>query len=162
MKLIQKSVLALALGLICLTSPAMAISEKYRSLSENLLTQAAAAFAAAQSQQAEDLVNLALTANPANAAAFILKGQIHAANGDTDEALRIITVGLEIEPANFSALALQTELAVKAQRFEQADQALAHYRKICAADCERADALRRLIDDSRAADTKLDVKSQKE
>ena len=162
MKAIQKSVLALALGLICLTAPAMAISEKYRSQSENLLAQAAAAFAAEQIQQADDLVNLALTANPANAAAFILKGQIHAANGDTAEALRIVTVGLAIEPANLPAIALQIELAVEIERFEQADEALATYEKICLDDCGQVEPLRRLIDDNRAADAKVEVKSQKE
>ncbi len=162
MKLIQKPVLMLALGLIWFTTPAMAISEKYRSLSETLLSQATVAFDAKQNAQAEELVNLALTANPANAAAFILKGRVHAANGDADEALRIITVGLEIEPANLSGLALQTQLAVQTQRFEQANQALAHYKKICAADCAEADELDRLIAEGRAQSTQVDVKSQKE
>lgn len=134
---------------VSLMTPALAISTKYRSLSESLVTRAQAALAGTDVAQADELVNLALTANPANAEAYILKARVQQQNGDNAEALRLVTVGLEIDPTNASGRALQTRLAADTEDFDLADKALKQYRAVCDTACGEAAALGQLINDKR-------------
>ncbi|MDA9230661.1 hypothetical protein N9P30_02405 [Alphaproteobacteria bacterium] len=138
----------LVLGLFA--TPAAAITQDYRALSQSLLSQAQAALAEEETEKASELVNLALTADPSSAQAFVVKARVQAKTGDAEEALRLVTIGLDIEPANLSALVFQAELAVEVKRFEQADLALTHYVKICGNACDAADNLAALIEAQRS------------
>lgn len=138
------------LALAVLATPAAAITDDYRALSQSLLRQAQAALDNEQPQKAAEWVNLALTADPSSAEAFVVKARVQAKTGDAEEALRLVTIGLDIEPANLSALIFQAELAVEIERFEQADLALTHFMKLCGKECDEADSLVALIEAQRA------------
>ena len=68
-----------------------------------------------------------------------------------EEALRLISVGLEIEPGNQAALKLQGEAALAVGELEQAETALSRLRTVCNAPCEAANDLAAAIETDRAA-----------
>lgn len=137
-----------------LASPALAISDKYRDLSARLVTDAEQELLQQKAEAADNILNLALTADPGNARAFLLKGKAQAALGNKDEGLRLISVGLEIEPGDLEGLRLQGEYAADLGQIEEAETALNRLRTICEAPCVAADELAQLID--KARDTQKD------
>lgn len=128
----------LALGTM---ASVQAISDRYRDLSARLTTNAEQALLQGKARAADDMLNLALTANPANAQAYVLKGQAQGELENKEEALRLITVGLEIEPGDEAALKLQGEAALAIGDVEQAEKSLSRLRVICKAPCEAANDL---------------------
>lgn len=141
-----------ALGL-CLISAgsAFAVSDRYRDLSARLTTDAEQVLLQGKAQDADDLLNLALTADPGNARAYVLKGQAQGKLDNEEEALRLITVGLEIEPGDEAALKLQGEAALALDDFEKAESALNRLRTVCKAPCEAANDLSAAIETGRTA-----------
>ena len=137
-----------------LASPALAISDKYRDLSARLVTDAEQELLQQKAEVADNILNLALTADPGNARAFLLKGKAQTALGNKDEGLRLISVGLEIEPGDLEGLRLQGEYAADLGQIEEAETALNRLRTICDAPCAAADELAQLID--KARDTQKD------
>ena len=131
---------------VFLTSPAQAISDKYRDLSVRLVIDAEQELLQQKAEAADSLLNLALTADPGNARAFLLKGKAQTALGNKDEGLRLISVGLEIEPGDLEGLRLQGEYAADLGQIEEAETALNRLRTICDAPCVAADELSQLID----------------
>ncbi|HAT08970.1 MAG TPA: hypothetical protein DCS39_06925, partial [Rhodobiaceae bacterium] len=102
------------LGLVyaaLLSNPAQAISDEYRDLSARLVTEAEQELLEQKAKAADSLLNLALTADPGNARAFLLKGKAQTALGNKDEGLRLVSVGLEIEPGDMEGLRLKGEYA---------------------------------------------------
>ena len=134
-----------------LASPALAISDKYRDLSARLVTDAEQELLQQKAEAADNILNLALTADPGNARAFLLKGKAQTTLGNKDEGLRLISVGLEIEPGDFEGLRLQGEYAANLGQIEEAETALNRLRTICDAPCVSADELAQLIDKARDA-----------
>lgn len=132
-------------------SAAHAVSDRYRDLSARLTNDAEQALSNGEAQAADDLLNLALTANPGNAQAYVLKGQAQGKLENKEEALRLITVGLDIEPSDQAALKLQGEAAIAVGNFEQADTALNRLRTVCKAPCDMANDLAAAIETGRAA-----------
>ena len=137
-----------------LASPALAISDKYRDLSASLVTDAEQELLQQKAEVADSLLNLALTANPGNARAFLLKGKAHTALGNKDEGLRLVMVGLEIEPGDLEGLQLQGKYAAALGQVEEAETALSRLRSVCDAPCAVADELAQFID--KARDTQMD------
>ena len=131
---------------VFLASPAQAISDKYRDLSVRLVIDAEQELLQQKAEAADSLLNLALTADPGNARAFLLKGKAQTALGNKDEGLRLISVGLEIEPGDLEGLRLQGEYAADLGQIEEAETALNRLRTICDAPCVAADELSQLID----------------
>ena len=131
---------------VFLASPAQAISDKYRDLSVRLVIDAEQELLRQKAEAADSLLNLALTADPGNARAFLLKGKAQTALGNKDEGLRLISVGLEIEPGDLEGLRLQGEYAADLGQIEEAETALNRLRTICDAPCVAADELSQLID----------------
>lgn len=129
------------LGALVTAPSAQAISDRYRDLSARLTTNAEQALLQGKARAADDMLNLALTANPANAQAYVLKGQAQSKLENKEEALRLITVGLEIEPGDQAALKLQGEAALAVGDVEQAEKSLSRLRVICKAPCEAANDL---------------------
>ena len=152
-------VLAL-IGCFLMTAPALAVSDKYRDLSARLTTDAEQKLLQAQSSEADNLLNLALTADPGNARAFVLKGKAQKALGNAEEGLRLVTVGLEIEPGDQEGLRLKGEYAADLGQLEEAETALSRLRTICDAPCAAAEDLSQLIekarDTAKASDTVKD------
>ena len=107
-----------------------------------------------KAEAADSLLNLALTADPGNARAFLLKGKAQTALGNKDEGLRLVSVGLEIEPGDTEGLRLKGEYAADLGQLEEAEIALNRLRSVCDAPCAVADELAQLIDNLR--DTKKD------
>lgn len=131
---------------VFMASPAQAISDKYRDLSVRLVIDAEQELLQQKAEAADSLLNLALTADPGNARAFLLKGKAQTALGNKDEGLRLISVGLEIEPGDLEGLRLQGEYAADLGQIEEAETALNRLRTICDAPCVAADELSQLID----------------
>lgn len=133
------------------TSAALAVSDRYRDLSARLTTNAEQVLLQGKAEAADNMLNLALTADPGNARAYVLKGQAQGKLDNKKEALRLISVGLEIEPGNQSALKLQGEAALAIGKLEQAETALSRLRTVCKAPCEAANDLAAAIETDRAA-----------
>ena len=133
---------------------ALAISDKYRDLSARLVTDAEQELLQQKAEAADTLLNLALTADPGNARAFLLKGKAQTALGNKDEGLRLVSVGLEIEPGDKEGLRLKGEYAAGLGQIEEAETALSRLRTICDAPCIVADELAQLIETAR--DTEKD------
>ncbi len=152
------STFSLALGFtvglsLASLSPAAAISDSYRSLSARLVGQAEQQLAANKAAQADELLNLALTANPGNARAYVVKGQAQSKLDNQEEALRLIGVGLDIEPSDLIALRLQGDAALALEDIEQAKKSLSVLRQLCAAPCRSANELAASIANSDIAKT---------
>ena len=150
MTFLAQKLLPLSLLLSLAVSPAAAISDAYRELSTRLQLQAARALKADNAPAADELVNLALTADPGNAQAFILKGRVAYELGDAGEALRLVTTGLEIEPTDLDGRILQVRYAVDLNDMEAAERAMAQYLTVCRTSCEEADRLKNLVNEKRA------------
>lgn len=149
-------VVALLVGLFA-PQTASAVSDKFRQVSEHLTADAEQVLLQGKAAEADKLLNLALTANPGNARAFVLKGQAQGKLDNKAESLRLITVGLDIEPGNQQALKLQGEAALGVGDIEQAEKSLNRLRTVCAAPCEAANDLMAAIDAKRdAKDDKKD------
>jgi Tfp pilus assembly protein PilF len=143
-------VFALALAAL-LAPPAHAISDKYRDLAARLVTDAEQELLQQKAEAADNLLNLALTADPGNARAFLLKGKAQTALGNKDEGLRLVSVGLEIEPGDTEGLRLQGEYAAALGQIEEAETALNRLRSVCDAPCAADEDLSQLIDKARDA-----------
>lgn len=133
------------------TSATHAISDRYRDLSARLTTDAEQVLLQGKADAADDLLNLALTADPGNARAYVLKGQAQGRLDNKEEALRLISVGLDIDPGDPTALKLQGEAALALGEIEQAETALSRLRTVCKAPCEAANDLAAAIETDRAA-----------
>ena len=139
---------------VLMANPALAISDKYRDLAARLVTDAEQELLQQKAEAADTLLNLALTADPGNARAFLLKGKAQTALGNKDEGLRLVSVGLEIEPGDLEGLRLQGKYAAALGQIEEAETALSRLRSVCNAPCAAADELAQLID--KARDTQKD------
>ncbi len=146
-KITTLALLASLLG----TGAAHAISDRYRDLSARLATNAEQELLQGKPQQADELLNLALTADPGNAQAYVMKGQAQGKLDNKEEALRLIAVGLDIEPGDQAALKLQGEAALALGDVEQAQTALTRLRTVCKAPCEAANDLAAAIEAGSAA-----------
>lgn len=140
---------ALSVGLFAVTG-AEAVSDKYRKLSARLVVDAEQEMLQNRAAEADRLLNLALTADPGNARAYVLKGEAQRQLDNKDEGLRLIGVGLEIEPGDERALRLQGEAALDVGDVEQAEKSLSRLRTVCAAPCEAANSLAEAIEQNRS------------
>lgn len=136
---------------------ALAVSDKFQQVSERLTADAEQVLLQGKADEADKLLNLALTANPGNARAFVLKGQAQGKLDNNEEGLRLITVGLDIDPGDPQALKLQGDAALVLGDIEQAEKSLNRLRTVCAAPCEAANDLMAAINAKRdAKDDKKD------
>jgi len=127
-------------------APAEAVSRKYRDLSQNLTGEARAELSDDRAQQADAMLNLALTADPANAEAYMLKGQAQKRLGNPEEGLRLMSISLEISPGNVDGLLLQGKTALEVGDLEQAGKSLRQIEQICGVDCAAAEELTVALD----------------
>ena len=116
-------------------------SETYESLSARLVGQAETALSRQDSDGANQFLNLALVADPANVRAYVLKGETLRRQGLAQEGLRLIGVGLDINPLHVEGLILQSQAALDVDNIEQAQTALARVAPLCADACAFASAL---------------------
>ena len=142
----------LALMLLTMSvTGAAAVSDKYRQLSGQLTGNAEQELLQGNAAEADRLLNLALTAHPGNARAFVLKGEAQRKLDKKEEGLRLITVGLEIEPGDARALKLQGDAALDVGDVEQAEKSLSRLRSVCDAPCAAASELATAIEKGRVA-----------
>ena len=139
--------------LLMLLLPAMAgaVSDAYQSLSMDLVVKAEDDISAARNDDANMRLDLALVADPGNARAFVLKGQVQHLLGDTDEGLRLVGIGLQIDPVMREGLVLQSRLASELGNVIVAEAALERFRQICKTNCAEADQLSALVETARSA-----------
>lgn len=141
------------IALVVSAAPAIAVSDKYRNLSATLTGNAEQQLRQGKAEEADRLLNLALTAHPGNARAFVLKGEAQRKLDNKEEGLRLIGVGLGIEPGDADALKLQGDAALDVGDVEQAEKALSRLRSVCDAPCAAANDLAAAIEKGKLAAT---------
>ena len=87
------------LFMLFIPASALAVSDAYQSLSMDLVVKAEDDISAERNAEANARLDLALVANPGNARAFVLKGQVQHLLGDTDEGLRLVSIGCKLIPS---------------------------------------------------------------
>ena len=137
------------LFMLCIPASALAVSDAYQSLSMDLVVKAEDDISAERNAEANARLDLALVADPGNARAFVLKGQVQHLLGDTDEGLRLVSIGLQIDPLMREGLVLQTQLASELGNLSVAEAALERFRRICKTNCAEADTLGTLVEKAR-------------
>ena len=140
------------LFLLFIPAPALAVSDAYQRLSVDLVVRAEDDISAERNAEANALLDLALVADPGNARAFVLKGQVQHLLGDSDEGLRLVSIGLQIDPVMLEGLVLQARLASELGNVIVAEAALERFRRICKTNCAEADTLGALVETARNAD----------
>ena len=137
------------LFMLIIPASALAVSDAYQSLSLELVVKAESDISEERNAEANARLDLALVADPSNARAFVLKGQVQHLLGDTDEGLRLVSIGLQIDPVMREGLVLQTRLASELGNVIVAEAALERFRRICKTDCVEADTLGALVEKAR-------------
>ena len=148
--MVSKTLISFLLMLL-LPATAEAVSDAYQSLSMDLVVKAEDDISAARNDEANARLDLALVADPGNARAFVLKGQVQHLLGDTDEGLRLVGIGLQIDPLMREGLVLQSQLASELGNIIIAEAALERFRQICKTNCTEADQLGALVETARNA-----------
>ena len=148
--MVSKTLMSFLLMLL-LPATAVAVSDAYQSLSMDLVVKAEDDISAARNDDANARLDLALVADPGNARAFVLKGQVQHLLGDTDEGLRLVGIGLQIDPVMREGLVLQSRLASELGNVIVAEAALERFRQICKTNCAEADQLSALVETARNA-----------
>ena len=138
--------------MLFIPASSLAVSDAYQSLSMDLVVKAEDDISAERNAEANARLDLALVADPGNARAFVLKGQVQHLLGDTDEGLRLVSIGLQIDPVMREGLVLQTRLASELGNVIVAEAALERFRRICKTNCAEADTLGALVETARNAD----------
>ena len=146
--MVSKTLMSFLLMLL-LPVTAVAVSDAYQSLSMDLVVKAEDDISAARNDEANARLDLALVADPGNARAFVLKGQVQHLLGDTDEGLRLVGIGLQIDPVMREGLVLQSRLASELGNVIVAEAALERFRQICKTNCAEADQLSALVETAR-------------
>ena len=149
--MVSKTLISFLLVLF-IPASALAVSDAYQSLSMDLVVKAEDDISAERNAEANAGLDLALVADPGNARAFVLKGQVQHLLGDTDEGLRLVSIGLQIDPVMLEGLVLQTRLALKLGNVIVAEAALERFRQICKKNCAEADRLGALLEKARNAE----------
>ena len=148
--MVSKTLMSFLLTLL-LPATAGAVSDAYQSLSMDLVVKAEDDISAARNDEANARLDLALVADPGNARAFVLKGQVQHLLGNTDEGLRLVGIGLQIDPVMREGLVLQSRLASELGNVIVAEAALERFRQICKTNCTEADQLGALVETARNA-----------
>ena len=148
--MVSKTLMSFLL-MFLLPASAGAVSDAYQSLSMDLVVKAEDDISAARNDEANARLDLALVADPGNARAFVLKGQVQHLLGDTDEGLRLVGIGLQIDPVMREGLVLQSRLASELGNVIVAEAALERFRQICKTNCTEADQLGALVETARNA-----------
>ncbi len=148
--MVSKTLISFLLMLL-LPVTAAAVSDAYQSLSMDLVVKAEDDISAARNDEANARLDLALVADPGNARAFVLKGQVQHLLGDTEEGLRLVGIGLQIDPVMREGLVLQSRLASELGNVIVAEAALERFRQICKTNCTEAEQLDALVETARNA-----------
>ncbi|MGI9347364.1 MAG: hypothetical protein ACR2PV_05200 [Gammaproteobacteria bacterium] len=139
-------------------APAYAASKQYRALASQLVDEAEqalqgdeidsniAANIASNIDRADELANLALTADPSNVKAYWVKARAQQAKGNNEQSLHLLHIGLQLNPENIAALNLQGDIALAVNNLEQAETSLKNLRTICGQSCAAANKLQAALD----------------
>ena len=96
--------------------------------------------------RADELANLALTADPSNVKAYWVKARAQQAKGNNEQSLHLLNIGLQLNPENIAALNLQGDIALAVNNLEQAETSLKNLRTICGQSCAAANKLQAALD----------------
>ncbi len=153
--------LSLSVAAIFSVSVAFAASKQYQALAVQLVGEAKAALTAKKSDKADTLANLALTADPSNAAAYVVKARAQEAKGNSEQSLRLVTTGLDIEPNNVAALDFQGTVALKLDNLEQVETTLKNLQTVCGDKCPETGKLKTALAKAQTEKTKKPKKQDK-
>lgn len=129
--------LALALGLFASTMavPTAAQDRGIDPVSVALVERGKAALAAGDYEAADDALEAALVADPANRAAFVAMGRVAMAQELYGQAVAMTRKALVLEPTDRDALLVQTEALVAMGAIERAKANRERLAKLCPTGC---------------------------
>ncbi|WP_286831123.1 MULTISPECIES: tetratricopeptide repeat protein [Kordiimonas] len=159
----RNSNLILALGLSAMMAlPAAAqTSNKFQSLSRELVAQATVALHAEKPGDARLLFERALVADPANVAALVGLGQTAEAQGLTGRGLKYYRRALEIEPNHKVALEAQALAFLKRDMADRAEGNRDKLARLCMNGCEALTSVTSALEEYHAANNQTAI-AQKE
>lgn len=131
--------LALALGLFASTiaMPGAAQERGIDPVSIALLEQGKAALASGDLAAADDALEAALVADPANRGAFVAMARVAMAQELYGQAVAMTRKALTLEPTDRDALLVQTEALVAMGAIERAKANRATLAKLCPTGCDQ-------------------------
>lgn len=155
----RNSNLILALGLSAMMAlPAAAqTSDKFQSLSRELVAQATVALRAEKPVDARLLFERALVADPANVAALIGLGQTAEVQGLTGRGLKYYRRALEIEPNHKLALKAQALAFLKRDMAGRAEDNRDKLARLCLNGCEALASVTSAIEEYQATHAEATV-----
>lgn len=129
--------LALVLGLFASTMamPGVAQERGVDPVSIALVEKGKAALKAGDYEAADDALEAALVADPANRAAFVAMGRVAMAQELYGQAVAMTRKALVLEPTDRDALLVQTEALVAMGAIERAKANRARLAKLCPTGC---------------------------
>lgn len=127
-------------GALLLSGPTFA-NDKYKDASRMLVSEAAAALNADDTEQAQILFERALVANPANLEALIGLGKTHEAQGRVGRGLKYYRQALAIDPNAHPALEAQAVAFLKRDMVDRAQANRDKLAKLCSTGCRELDSV---------------------
>ncbi len=122
----------LVVAALSMAVPAFAKLPNNNALANDLIIQAKAAAAANKPNEALDLYEAAMLANPASAVPFVGMARTYEGLGLPGKALRYYREALDINPNDVSVLESQAMLMIAKGNVEKARTGLARIKKLCA------------------------------
>lgn len=120
--------------------PGQAASVKNQKLSAVLLSSAQALVDDGVYQEADQLLTQSMLADPANDAAFALKGHVQLLMDNPKEGRRLLDLALNIRPDNQQAVFLAGQASLSLKDFDDAEIRVERLQELCGA-CENHAAL---------------------
>lgn len=120
--------------------PGQAASVKNQKLSAVLLSSAQALVDDGVYQEADQLLTQSMLADPANDAAFALKGRVQLLMDNPKEGRRLLDLALNIRPDNQQAVFLAGQASLSLKDFDDAEIRVERLQELCGA-CENHAAL---------------------
>jgi Tfp pilus assembly protein PilF len=133
--------LALALATMASAGHGQRPDDQIDPRSAALAQQAEALTAAAQYEQAVDLLETALAVDPRNRAAYIALARVAQGQKLPGKAIRLYNEALKLEPNDVTALAGQGEALVQRGAVERAKRNLEKVKAACKSQCPQATTL---------------------
>ncbi len=128
----------IALSAVLLSAPTYAsqTASKYIDLSKSLTTNAAAVFENGKPAEAQNILEHALVADPANIITLITLGKVHEAQNRMGKGLKYYRQALEIDPNNLNALELQSIAFLAKGLNDRAEKNLTKLTQLCREGCD--------------------------
>ncbi len=135
----RKLIMAIVAGLMVSSISLAQTSKSYQEVSKALVEQADAALSTGAYDDAKELYERALVANPKNGTAYVGLGQVYEGLDRVGRGLRFYRKALEIEPNDTGALRLQALAFLRRGLINRANKNRDRLARICGDGCRALD-----------------------